>query len=198
MSSLSKVLAATALCSVVAGVSAAKAGSGGSPCDGVPKLTCFLSPTGSATLEGSPSNVTGFALFTPEVKSGCSSEPDYCAARINGTISGLGDETPHGWHIHEFGDVSTSDGSGTGGHFNPLEVDHALPTEGGGNVRHAGDLRNLIPDAAGVASFNNVLDIDLESVRGRGLIVHAVEDDGGQPTGNAGARLAQCVLGVAK
>ena len=69
-----------------------------------------------------------------------------------------------------------------------------MPAEGGGNIRHVGDLGNLYPDANGVARFDFTLDIDLALVRGRGLIVHAAEDDGGQPTGNAGARLAQCVL----
>lgn len=33
---------------------------------------------------------------------------------------------------------------------------------------------------------------------GRGLIVHAQPDDGSQLTGNAGARIGQAVIGVAK
>lgn len=159
-------------------------------------MRCSLSPTSSTTLEGSPSNVRGSVLFEPEELYVCEGEPEtgYCGARITGTIYGLGDGTPHGWHIHEFGDISEPDGSGAGDHFNPFGVDHALPAEGGGNVRHVGDLGNLFPDYAGVATFDFVLDIDLTSVEGRGLIVHAAADDGGQPTGNAGARLAQCRL----
>ena len=35
-------------------------------------------------------------------------------------------------------------------------------------------------------------------VLGRAIIVHAKPDDGGQPVGNAGARIAQGVIGVAK
>ena len=35
-------------------------------------------------------------------------------------------------------------------------------------------------------------------VLGRGVIVHAKPDDGGQPTGNAGARIGQGVIGLAK
>lgn len=196
MSSLRSFLTATALCSVVAGSASAEAiyGGGGNPCDGWPTLTCYLSPTASSSLEGVPSNVTGSALFTPEVQSGCSSEPDVCVARIKGTIYGLGDATPHGWHVHEFADISKPDGTGTGGHFNPFGTPHALPPT---KPRHTGDIGNLHPDDSGVAypdyTDNN---LDLSLAAGRGLIVHAAEDDGGQPTGNAGARLAQCVLGV--
>jgi Cu/Zn superoxide dismutase len=35
-------------------------------------------------------------------------------------------------------------------------------------------------------------------VLGRGLVVHAGPDDGGQPVGNAGARIAVGVIGVAQ
>lgn len=195
MHSLISLLAATFAALYLAGRSSASPMYyGGNPCDGVPSLTCFLKPTASATLEGSPSSVTGSALFSPEAS--WSYYNPSCKARITGTIYGLGDATPHGWHIHTSGDISEPDGTGTGGHFNPAGVDHALPAKGGGNVRHVGDLGNLYPDDKGVATFDFTLDIELDAVRGRGLIIHAVEDDGGQPTGNAGARLAQCVLGV--
>jgi Cu-Zn family superoxide dismutase len=36
------------------------------------------------------------------------------------------------------------------------------------------------------------------SIIGRGLVVHEKADDFGQPTGNAGGRLAVGVVGVAK
>jgi Cu-Zn family superoxide dismutase len=35
-----------------------------------------------------------------------------------------------------------------------------------------------------------------DPILGRGVIVHAAPDDGGQPTGNAGARAACGVIGV--
>ena len=38
----------------------------------------------------------------------------------------------------------------------------------------------------------------MNPIVGHGVIVHAKRDDGGQPTGNAGARIAQGVIGVAK
>lgn len=66
--------------------------------------------------------------------------------------------------------------------------------------RHLGDLGNLPPaDVDGIAIVTGRMD-DVLSTRaavGRGVIIHAAPDTGAQPTGNAGARLAQCVLGVA-
>jgi superoxide dismutase, Cu-Zn family len=36
------------------------------------------------------------------------------------------------------------------------------------------------------------------TVQGRGLIVHAAPDNGGQPTGNAGGRISCAVIGMAQ
>lgn len=47
------------------------------------------------------------------------------------------------------------------------------------------DLLQLLPSSA---SPSNIL--------GRGLVIHALPDDGGQPTGNAGARIAVAVVGI--
>lgn len=96
--------------------------------------------------------------------------------------------------MHALGDVSATDGTATGGHFNPAGVDHGLP----GAPRHVGDLGNLMPNEYGTAVLSELAEFETMTVVGRGLIVHAKEDDGGQPTGNAGARLAQCVLGIGK
>ena len=122
--------------------------------------------------------------------------------QVEGRIEGLTPGSKHGFHVHEYGDVSAEDGTACGGHFNPEGHDHALPD--GEGPRHAGDLGNVTADDAGVAE----VDVYAEGlclggsgpghdVLGRGLIVHADEDDGGQPTGNAGARIAQAVIGVA-
>ncbi|NNF43019.1 MAG: superoxide dismutase family protein, partial [Phycisphaerales bacterium] len=69
--------------------------------------------------------------------------------------------------------------------------------------RHAGDFGNLVADATGRAhKVITVENITIAGTRnpivGRGVIVHAKMDDGGQPTGNAGARIAQGVIGIAK
>ena len=116
--------------------------------------------------------------------------------RIEADITGL---TPgkHGFHVHQWGDVSGSDGKSAGGHFNPHGTEHALPA---GEPRHVGDLGNLEADDSGAARYERV-DSQLafsgtNSIVGRGLIIHALEDDGGQPTGNAGARVAMGVIGI--
>lgn len=125
--------------------------------------------------------------------------------RVTAEVSGLNPNQKHGFHIHEFGDLSAADGTATGGHYNPEGHDHALPegTPGNNGVRHAGDLGNLEADADGHAlyqqTFDNITIAGTQNpILGRGVIIHAKTDDGGQPTGNAGARIAQGVIGVAK
>ena len=117
---------------------------------------------------------------------------------IKGTITGL-EPGEHGFHIHEFGDMSKGCES-MGGHYNPNGVDHGDIEQG-----HVGDLGNITADESGVANFsiqaNRVDLIGERSVVGRGLVVHSDPDDLGQggdeeslKTGNAGDRLACGVI----
>jgi Cu-Zn family superoxide dismutase len=98
----------------------------------------------------------------------------------------------HGAHVHEKGDCSAPDGSSAGGHFNPASNPHALPT---GTPRHLGDLGNIAisPDGKGTLSIvvpgANLKEGDPNSFLGKAIIVHEKQDDGGQPTGNAGGRI---------
>jgi Cu-Zn family superoxide dismutase len=127
--------------------------------------------------------------------------------RVTAEISGLTPHAKHGFHVHEFGDLSDPAGKATGGHYNPEGHDHSLPPETYGErgqaERHAGDLGNLQADGDGNAVFSetfdnlSIFDPTKNPVLGRGMIIHAQPDDGGQPTGNAGARIAQGVIGVA-
>lgn len=162
-------------------------------CCARPWLTCYLIPTISNTLEGEPSNVRGGMSLSPYWHDGA------CFTRVSGIVSGLGGSEPHGIHIHERGDISVPDGTGTGGHYNPFGNDHALPNEGNRESFHVGDLGNLFPNETGVATFNTLYrePIDTWELVGRAIVIHAAEDLGrdSQPTGDAGARLATCVLG---
>ncbi|WP_372775152.1 superoxide dismutase family protein [Mangrovibacterium sp.] len=149
---------------------------------GVEKAICVLQST-----EGN--SVSGSITFT-KTDSGM---------LVKGEVSGL---TPgkHGFHIHEFGDLTAPDGTSAGGHFNPGGHDHGAPH---GEMRHVGDLGNLEANADGIATYEvtylGMMMEGPESILGRGIIVHADEDDlVSQPTGAAGARVAMGVIGVAK
>lgn len=149
--------------------------------DDTPDATAELMPLGD-------SGVSGVVTFTmmPEGK-----------VRIEADITGLSPGM-HGMHIHEFGDCSAPDGMSAGGHFNPDGVDHGSPD---GATHHAGDFGNIEADAGGRAQFELVIDTATFSlaggkydVAGRAVIVHEKPDDFGQPTGNAGGRLACGVI----
>lgn len=117
--------------------------------------------------------------------------------RVHGEVTGLAPNSEHGFHVHEKGDCSSSDGSSAGGHFNPHGRKHGMAM---GEEHHTGDLPSLNADARGVAR----IDVQITGVRvgsgmddivGRGLIVHRDRDDfTTQPTGNAGPRLACAVV----
>ena|ERR1700722_19029447 len=112
----------------------------------------------------------------------------------------------HGFHIHEWGDISDeAKAMATGGHYDPehtmkhelVDSDHM-----DGEMHHAGDMGNLDAGADGAAhvelTLPGVTMMGKDPIVGRAVIVHAKADDGGQPTGNAGGRIAQGVIGIAK
>lgn len=119
--------------------------------------------------------------------------------KVTAKISGLKPNAKHAIHIHEFGDTTDFSGKSAGGHFNPTDKPHGLPPN---EDRHAGDLGNLTADENGEATYELVVDnISIarrnNGIIGRAIVVHALEDDGGQPTGNAGARIGFGVIGIA-
>ncbi|HEV3256742.1 MAG TPA: superoxide dismutase family protein [Gemmataceae bacterium] len=138
------------------------------------------------------SKVSGIVTFTQKDD----------GVEVSGEITGL---TPgkHGFHVHEFGDISSADGMATGPHFDPDMTKHHGGPQDSEHQRHGGDLGNIEADADGKATIK-IMDKVIQlhgphSIIGRGLIVHAKEDDlKSQPAGDAGARLAQGVIGVAK
>jgi Cu-Zn family superoxide dismutase len=123
------------------------------------------------------------------------------SVKVVADLEGLNPGQKHAFHIHEFGDCSAPDGMSAGGHYNPEKHPHALPD--GTNPRHAGDLGNVEANASGTAHYEiTVQNISIAGMKnpiiGRGVIVHAKADDGSQPVGNAGGRIACGVIGVAK
>jgi Cu-Zn family superoxide dismutase len=146
------------------------------------KAVCVMTPTKG-------SQVSGVVTFTQKGDE----------IEITGEIVGL---TPgkHGFHVHEFGDLNSPDGMATGGHFNPDKEKHGGPHD---KMRHVGDLGNVEADASGKVTLkmtDKLIQLHgPHSIIGRGLIVHAKADDlKSQPAGDAGGRMAQGVIGVAK
>lgn len=152
-------------------------------CKSVTHAIAVLNPTAG-------SSVTGAVNFFQQD----------CKVKVVADLQGLPPNSKHGFHVHEFGDVSSPDGSAAGGHYNPKDQPHALPDT---EHRHAGDLGNIESDDQGNAHLDITVDnltlaCPKAPILGRAVIVHANPDDGSQPTGNAGARLAQGVIAVAK
>lgn len=125
---------------------------------------------------------------------------------IDINIIGLKKNAKHGFHVHESGDLSENCKSMCA-HFNPYFKDHGCPAM---KERHVGDLGNLETDSQGVANYrkrDNVIKLrgSKANIIGRGLIIHADEDDCGLggfedslTTGHAGERIACSVIGYSK
>ncbi len=115
---------------------------------------------------------------------------------LEAEVMGVERDGPHGFHVHEVGECVAPDFKAAGGHFNPRGTPHACPDN---PERHAGDFGNIE-----VMEGNGRLEITSElvtvgpgetSVVGRAVILHAGTDDCvGQPTGDAGSRLACGVI----
>jgi len=107
----------------------------------------------------------------------------------------------HGFHIHKNGSL-TNGCVDAQGHYNPGGVDHAGPTDA---IRHVGDLGNIMEDDSGnVAKTMTDDKVKLNgdtNVIGLSIVIHEKEDDlgkggddGSLTTGNAGSRLACCLI----
>jgi Cu-Zn family superoxide dismutase len=148
----------------------------------IEKAICVLYPT-----QGN--NVSGTITFTQTDK----------GVKVIADVQGLS-QGKHGFHIHEFGDCSSADGTSAGGHFNPDGKQHGAPMS---MMRHMGDMGNIEADASGKAHLEYVDAVikltGPNSIIGKSIIVHKGEDDlKSQPAGNAGPRVACGVIGTAK
>ncbi|CAK9784755.1 copper zinc superoxide dismutase [Cutaneotrichosporon oleaginosum] len=147
-----------------------------------------------AVLKGD-SKVSGTITFTQDDNGG--------PVTVTGKIEGLDANAKRGFHVHQFGDLSSGCTS-AGAHFNPHGKNHGGPTD---SERHTGDLGNVQTDGSGSANVN-IQDSQISlvgpySILGRSLVVHAGEDDLGKgghadslKTGNAGGRAACGVIGI--
>jgi len=136
----------------------------------------------------SGSNVTGQATFTEENG----------AVKMVVDLSGISPGT-HAIHLHEKGDCSAEDASSAGGHWNPTGAQHGHI--GDTEEFHYGDIGNFEAGEDSTAHIETTIDIwtiggdETSNILGKGVIVHAGEDDyTSQPSGAAGARIACGVL----
>ena len=111
------------------------------------------------------------------------------------TVSGL-EPGEHAIHLHEKSDCSAEDGTSTGGHWNPTGQPHGK--WGAETGYHKGDIGNFTADENGNGTISFTTDQwcigcgDVtKDIIGKGIIVHAGEDDlKSQPSGAAGARVS--------
>lgn len=106
------------------------------------------------------------------------------------TLEGAPEGT-HGIHFHETGTCTPPDFESAGGHV-AGESEHGVMSEGGA---HPGDMPNVHVPADGVLTVEYfVPDLTTEMLTdddGAAIVLHAQPDDySGQPSGNAGERLA--------
>ncbi len=152
--------------------------------------------------------IYAIAVFTDKIKGTVrfTEELENNRIRIDVDVSGLKQNSLHGFHVHEAGDLSDKCTSMCA-HFNPYGKTHGCP---GMSNRHVGDLGNIITNEKGIARYTFYDDIiKLRGVKaniiGRGLIIHEDKDDCGKgnneeslKTGNAGKRIACAVIGYSK
>ena len=174
---LASFVMATAVCGVMGSTTVRCAGE-----ESVTKAVCVVQSTQGNKCRGT-------VIFQAQ---------DDGSVKVTAHIMGLSPNQNHAIHIHQFGDTRDLSGKSAGGHYNPAGNPHGLPPA---KNRHAGDLGNLRADGNGHASYTIVvrnITIDKNnSILGRAIVVHAKKDDGGQPTGNAGARIGFGVIGIA-
>ena len=152
--------------------------------------------------------VSAIAVFQGNIKGSVKFSENHGNVNITIDLQGLKKNGFHGFHVHEYGDLSDGCNSACA-HFNPFNKNHGCP---GSEERHVGDLGNLQSDLFGNArytTFDDVIKLHGEcNIIGRMLIIHEDPDDCGQgkgelrkeslKTGNAGKRIACAVIGYCK
>ena len=108
----------------------------------------------------------------------------------------------HGFHVHQFGDISDKANS-LGGHYNPENKNHGGLSS---KNRHKGDFGNLIANKNNIVKYNfYVKDLKVNELLGRSLVIHEKKDDLGlglnnesKKTGNSGKRIGYGIIGLMK
>jgi len=152
----------------------------GNPAASTTSAVCYVQPT-------IYSNVTGSVWFT-QTASGTT-----VVGHFNQLV-GI-----HGIHVHQYGDLRGDDGTASGSHWNPTNTVHGIPPF---SPRHVGDMGNVYSYANDSTAWYSYQNNDIltltgpNSIVGRTLTIHVDPDNCTPPTGGAGSRIAQCVVGL--
>lgn len=116
------------------------------------------------------------------------------------SLSNVPSSGKHGIHVHAKGSCEDG-GKAAGGHFNPASTKHGLLARDGHDNAHTGDIGNITIDENGDGALILFLPgISLsggeKNIAGKAVILHEKEDDFGQPTGNAGARIGCGIINL--
>ena len=133
----------------------------------------------------SSTSVSGNVVFTEE------NDKVTMVAVLEGLTPGV-----HAIHLHEKADCSSTDGTSTGGHWNPTAQPHGK--WGVSEGYHKGDIGNFEADKKGNGTITFSTDQwcigcgdTTKDIIGKAIIVHAGTDDfTTQPTGAAGGRVS--------
>ena len=114
--------------------------------------------------------VKGQVCFTEDLENNC--------VHIDLDLQGLKPNFQHGFHVHEYGDLSDGCESMCN-HFNPYGKSHGGKES---RERHVGDLGNIQTDSQGRSKYRMTDSIiklrgTKSNIIGRGLIIHADTDD---------------------
>jgi len=164
---------------------------------GLTEAVCVFRGTNDCTGSNCDIKDSGFVYFSQNGNS------------ISVTSQVFGIDTQRGFHIHNFGDISSLTGDNAGGHWNPLSKNHGLP---GQSELHLGDLGSIKTYSSNTFGkfgiYYNTLSYSdpnwtIDNIIGRSVIVHETLDHGNEPTclgsdknGSAGKRIYQCVIGI--
>ena len=115
---------------------------------------------------------------------------------ITYSLHDLDPNRKHGFHIHQKSFKTSC--SEAGSHYNPKGKEHGgLDSE----QRHDGDLGNIETDVNGISYGDMYVELNLEDIIGRTIVLHAKEDDLGvnntkesKTTGNAGKRIDCAII----
>jgi len=160
--------------------------------------------------------ITGTVTFSQDTTSSSTADVD-----VTWDIAGLTDGE-HGFHVHDFGDITNISLITTGYHFTPSEI---CPVCNGTDTtcqaerdlcesdahqgwppemnRHPGDMGNITSSSSSATGSRTLgqgkmsLSDNLRSIVGRAVSIHANPDNGEDPWGNAGAQVAWGVAGIA-